>query len=98
MFATAHRATNELVIVLVNKTPEERGPQGRVAFIAGRKLGNAPARNRAKRVLRATAARLGAPWDGYDAVLVARPRTGSASSADLEAALARALAKAGMQL
>jgi putative membrane protein insertion efficiency factor/ribonuclease P protein component len=47
-------------------------PAGRVAYIAGKKLGTAPLRNRAKRRLREAAVLQGAPWSGYDVVLVAR--------------------------
>jgi putative membrane protein insertion efficiency factor/ribonuclease P protein component len=45
---------------------------GRLAFIAGKKLGAAPLRSRAKRRLREAAALQAAPWDGYDVVFVAR--------------------------
>lgn len=96
LFASARRATNKFVIVLVATTPEGRGPEGRVAFVAGKKLGNAPLRNRSKRVLRATAAALGAPWAGHDVVLIARAGTAAATSAELRASLEHALHKAGL--
>ena len=48
------------------------GVGGRVAFVAGKKLGTAPERNRAKRRLREAARSAGAPWRGYDVVFVAR--------------------------
>jgi len=51
---------------------QEAHEAGRVAFIAGKKLGTAPLRNRAKRRLREAAAEAGAPWSGYDVVLVAK--------------------------
>ena len=62
---------------------------GRVAFVAGKKLGNAPQRNRAKRRLRAAAAGQGAPWPGYDVVLVARQAAITGDFAALEADLGR---------
>lgn len=45
---------------------------GRVAFIAGKKLGNAVWRNSAKRRMRAICHELGGPWPGKDVVLLAK--------------------------
>lgn len=45
---------------------------GRVAFIAGKKLGSAVWRNSAKRRMRAIVNDLGGPWEGFDIVFVAR--------------------------
>jgi ribonuclease P protein component len=47
---------------------------GCVAVAAGKKLGSSPKRNRAKRRLRAAATVAGAPWHGFDVVLVAKAR------------------------
>jgi ribonuclease P protein component len=71
----------------------QSGPVMRIGFTASRKVGNAVARNRAKRRLRAAAAdvlaRLGVP--GTDYVLIARSGTGARPYAqlvgDLEGAL-----------
>ncbi|TLM78872.1 MAG: ribonuclease P protein component [Actinobacteria bacterium] len=90
LFREGTRATHPLLVVLVSPAPAAC-PGGRVAFVAGRKLGGAVARNRAKRVLREACRRAGGPWDGLDAVLIARAATGAASPADLDAALAGAL-------
>jgi ribonuclease P protein component len=83
-------------------TPDEAVRPGglRVGFTASRKVGNAVARNRAKRRLRAVAAALlplyGLP--GNDYVLVARTATltrpFSALQEDLKAALTAAHARA----
>ena len=58
-------------------TPEARADQLRVGFTASKKIGNAVARNRAKRRLRAAASQL-LPLlgrSGHDYVLVARGST-----------------------
>ena len=54
--------------------PGEANQRGRCAFIAVKKLGVAPVRSRCKRVMRAVAQELGAPWSGYDVVFIARRR------------------------
>lgn len=59
------------------------GATGRVAFIAGKKLGSAPLRSRAKRRLREAARAAGAPWRGYDVVLVARQKAVEVEYRDL---------------
>jgi ribonuclease P protein component len=85
-------------MVLCTKTPEQRGPEGRVVFVAGKKLGGAVMRNRCKRVLRAATARVGGPWAGYDVAIVARRNTATAPPADLDAALLAAVRKSGIGL
>lgn len=70
----------------------------RLGFTATKKIGNAVARNRAKRRLRA-AARLhlgAAPPAGYDLVLIARDATGQCPFPSLLADLEAALRKAGV--
>jgi len=80
------------------KTPDGAAPADalRVGFTASRKVGNAVARNRAKRRLRAAASQL-LPLlgrEGHDYVLVARASTGTrvfeALLADVTAALGAA--------
>ena len=77
-------------------SPEGTAAGPRVGFTASRKIGNAVARNRAKRRLRAAASQL-LPLlgrKGHDYVLVARASTGSrafdALLADVTAALSAA--------
>lgn len=53
------------------------GP-GRCAYVAGKRLGNAPLRSRCKRVLRAASRELGAPWEGHDVVFIAHGRVARA--------------------
>jgi len=95
MFREGVRVSHPYVIALMKQTPAERGPEGRVAFVAGRKIGNAVMRNRSKRVLRAAVARAGGPWSGADVVLIARPGTAEAAASALDEAISRIARKAG---
>ncbi len=96
IFLRGRRVAHPLVVALYRPTAAADGDGARVAFVAGKKVGGAVSRNRAKRVLRAAARRLGAPWPGYDVVLIARPLTGRAPSADLDAAVSSVLERGGV--
>jgi ribonuclease P protein component len=96
IFNGATRVAHPLLIALIAKTPEGRGPHGRVAFVAGKRLGGAVLRNRCRRVLREAARRASVPWPGNDIVLIARPGTATATPATLDVALRSILAKAGL--
>lgn len=93
LFRSARRGFHPLLMILVAKTPERRGQAGRVAFVAGKKLGGAVVRNRSKRVMREAVRRTGGPWPGYDVVLIARAGTRESSPAQLDAALSSLLRK-----
>ena len=96
VFRTGQRLSTPCCLVLVAGTPEGRSREGRLAFVAGRKIGGAVTRNRAKRVLREAARRLGAPWRGWDVVMVANSRTPVAAPAEIDGGLADALSRAGV--
>ena len=68
---------------------------GSVAFVAGRRVGGAVSRNRARRILRAAWREL-APRvvDGYDVVLVARASIAGARSNELVAEVEQVLLRA----
>lgn len=96
LFAHGTRASNARVAVLVSPTPLERGPSGRVVVIAGKRIGSAVLRNRARRVLKESVRRLDGPWPGYDVALIARTRTASEPPAALDHAVSDALLRAGI--
>jgi ribonuclease P protein component len=96
LFKTGRRGGTDLILVLSTTTPAQRGPEGRVLFVAGKKLGGAVVRNRSKRVLREAVRRAGGPWPTFDVALVARPLTKSAGPDALDEALRTALRRAGV--
>jgi ribonuclease P protein component len=96
MFDRGERAAHPLLVVLTLESEPGRGPGGRVAFIAGKKLGGAVVRNRAKRVMREAVRRAGGPWPRRDVALIARPGLLHASPRDIDRALGRLLGKLGV--
>jgi ribonuclease P protein component len=69
----------------------------RVGVVAGRAVGNAVKRNRAKRVLRAAMRRMqGAVRSGWDVVLIARAPLLTAESAEVTETLGELLRRAGL--
>lgn len=96
IFRTATRVAHPLLIALVTATPEGRDQSGRVAFVAGKKLGNAVLRNRCKRVMRAAMRRASGPWPRHDVALIARPGLASAKAEDVDSAIASVTLRAGL--
>lgn len=58
--------------LIVARTKEQHDQTGRVAFIAGKRNGNAVWRNRAKRRMRSLCFDLGGPFPELDVVFLAR--------------------------
>jgi ribonuclease P protein component len=96
LFKAGRRGSTDLIVVISTATPDGRGPEGRVLFVAGKKLGGAVTRNRCKRVLREAARRAGGPWSGFDVAVVARATAATASPGSLDTALREGLRKAGV--
>jgi ribonuclease P protein component len=97
VFNLGTRFSSGNVRLMIRKQDPQRGLSGRVAFIAGKKLGNAVVRNRSKRVMREAARATGLPVEGYDILLMATPRTRTSSQEELCASMARLLQKAGLR-
>jgi ribonuclease P protein component len=75
LFKTAQKVPTRSLVALISKTSRGRGSEGRVAFIAGKRLGNAPKRSRAKRLMREAARKVDVPWQGVDVLFIAREQT-----------------------
>jgi len=96
LFREGARAARSTMAVLGTPIHTGRGPGGRVAFVAGKRLGNAVLRNRCKRVLRETAREAGGPWEGWDVVLIARYSTATTKPEQLRRDLRAALEELGI--
>ena len=75
LFVQGKRLNAPDLTILVHPSIDQHGPRGRVAFIAGKKNGNAVWRNKAKRRLREIARDAGGPWQGFDVVFIAKRTT-----------------------
>lgn len=75
LFTHGKRLNTPFVTLIVLPKDQQHGQIGRVAFVAGKKLGNAVWRNKAKRRMRALCRDLGGPWEGFDVIFLARRQT-----------------------
>ncbi len=71
IFSKGERIDTAFITLLVSP---RRGPQGRVAFVAGKRNGCAVWRNSAKRRMREICRELSGPWSDYDVVFLAKRR------------------------
>jgi ribonuclease P protein component len=92
IFTHGKRYTASSITLLV-QSKARHDQNGRVAFIAGKKLGNAVWRNKAKRRLRAVCRDAGGPWPGYDVVFIAKSSTTEDSYSKVLEACKRLISK-----
>ena len=86
LFKVGKRYNSYTLTLLVYKQVKQHDQKGRVAFIAGKKNGNAVWRNKAKRRLRAICRDCGGPWEGFDVVFIAKPSTTNAAYSKVQQA------------
>ena len=94
LFSRGRRSTSSFMTILVRENTSSI--QGRCAFIAGKKLGTAPLRNRCKRVMREVARNIGAPFEGYDIAFVAKKKVAFEKHEEIMRQARRSLAKLGV--
>lgn len=97
MFREGRRYGRGSSALIVLNRPEQHDHSGRVAFVAGKKLGNAVWRNRAKRRMRAACREVGGPWDGHDVIFIASRRTTTDSFAKLVDGYIKTLEHCGLR-
>lgn len=80
LFKIGKRISNQYVsFIFVKLSSSDHGPCGRVAFIAGKKLGNAVWRNAAKRRMREIYRRVSSSVEDYRILFIAKSSLLSAS-------------------
>ena len=96
VFKTGKRYKTPYFMMLVSETPIQRDPCGRVAFIAGKKLGNAPLRSRCKRVLREMVRQSDYTWPTKDVIFIANASISTVSPVYLRSEYIRVLKQADL--
>ena len=97
IFSNGKRYNTSALTILVLEDPQQHGHLGRVAFIAGKKSGNAVWRNSAKRRMRAICHDLGGPWAGYDVIFLAKSGIMRSSYSKVHTACAETLKRAELR-
>ncbi len=97
LFSNGQRFNTPYFTLIVLSDEKQHGREGRAAFVAGKKNGNAVWRNRAKRRLRAVCRATDGPYFGYDVIFLAKRSIDVPSFKELESACSKALSKAGIR-
>ena len=96
LFKEGRRINTPELSLIVLRNEGQHDHQGRVAFIAGKKLGGAVWRNRAKRRMREVCREVGGPFPGYDAAFVARKKITVSEYSDIVRHVSANLEKSGL--
>lgn len=95
---SGRRWQHPLIVLFVNAQPQESSSVSRFAFVAGRRIGKATVRNRAKRRLREIVRHhLQSLEPGHDCLMVARPALATADYAELERVVLELMTRAGLR-
>ena len=84
-------------LTLIVLPAKQHGLHGRVAFIAGKKSGNAVWRNSAKRRMRAICHELGGPFPNLDVIFLAKSGIMGSSYSKVHTACAETLKRAELR-
>ena len=98
VFDKGTRINTPAVTLIVLRNEEQHGHDGRAAFVAGKKLGNAVWRNRAKRRMRAACKSLDEPFSGCDVVFLAKRSINNVEYSALVENLSKAIRKNGLSV
>lgn len=96
LFNEGRRIGTKDLTLIVLRNEKQHDQHGRAAFIAGKRLGNAVWRNRAKRRMRAVCVAVGGPAPGYDMVFLAKKSTNSADFSAMVRNVNRILERNGL--
>lgn len=97
LFNHGTRLNSSSITLLMSEDTAQHDHPGRVAFVAGKKNGNAVWRNKAKRRMRALCQDLGGPWKGYDVIFIAKKQTTQASYSKVLEACNIVLSRKGLR-
>ena len=98
LFKEGQRVGTKDITLIVMRNEKGHDHHGRAAFIAGKKLGNAVWRNRAKRRMRSLCRDLNGPFAEYDVLFVARRSINDVSYEEMKRKTKHALVKTGIIL
>lgn len=96
LFQEGRRSSSSLVNIIYQRNPSNLLGNGRCAFIAGKKLGTSPFRNRCKRVMREIVYELGGFWQGYELIFIAKRKIAFSSHREVLNDFKKQLTKVGV--